>query len=476
MRHFTLLKETEGKAYQPDLAITELLNKIDELPLPPRHKTSSQLQAFFGMSMNNSVNGSANPSIIDGNIPRSSQQLPDQLMQLDDHAEQRASLHRNLQMKLREMTMVLDEKNMVLSTANETLSRQLGRLDTTMPYVEAEISEEARLGSNTHWALPHMKDLRRSVGNGTERSRRDIQAAANLAAAAAAMHDNDVAASRSEARREAMLAKRGHRNHNLDSDFDERPVGRKIQSNKARKPQEERIDPRAPPQPHKRRRVEKPAAAAMERTVSTATNGRAAPASRDAPREALVVEAKKKRAAPTASAPRKRHIHYRFCPAQLLTRSTGPRQIHRLLHPLLQGLHLVLQRFATTAPPIPALAAINEQRGRPGSSQSQSKVVTEAVEVKNTPAGASNPRTTASRPNGGESNVDQNGDVGMANTVKEASKASEALKREETEPVDEAKEEAEAPPSGAAAATQRSRGGSRASKPGTPHAGHQQQD
>lgn len=312
IRHLTMLRETEGKAYPHEQAIDELVDAINDLPAPPR-ATQPQTQAFLNFSLGNSVNVSANVSVIDGNTSRpltaTDEQLPSSQTALDEPAEKRRHLFYQLRTQLQQMIHVLDEKNHVLTTANDTLARQLSRLDGTIPHIETEISEEARLGSNTHWALPHMKELRKAAAPPqVERSRRDVQAANNLAAAAAAVHEGDIAATRSEARREAMLAKRT-RHNNVDSDFDDRTTAKKTQSYKVRKVQEVAVESAktagagGAPQSHKRRRIEKVAAPALERSAS-ALNGRLA-AGRDlaSPRETPAVEVAKKRAAKPLLAP-----------------------------------------------------------------------------------------------------------------------------------------------------------------------------
>lgn len=302
MRQFTLLKETEGKAYQPDQSISDLLDAFNSLPPAPHQRIDQPPNAFLGLSMNNSTSGSANASVVDGAVPAATHLIPDS-MQLDGYAEQRALIYREMQVKLREMTLVLDEKNMVLATANETVNRQLERLDSAMPFIEGEISEEARLGSTTHWALPHMKDVRRANGVAPERARRDAHNVSNLANAAAAI-EHDAAASRSEARREAIAAKRS-RNHHVDSDFDtERPAAKKVHTTKSKKLQDERMDSRgvAPPA-QKRRRADKPTGVAMERTASTATNGRSVP-TREGP--GAPEPSRKKKALPTQPMSKKR--------------------------------------------------------------------------------------------------------------------------------------------------------------------------
>lgn len=285
MQHLTLLRETEGKAYAPEQAISQLVNTIAKLPPPPKHQSTAHTQAYMGFSLNNSVNGSANGSMIDGHLPQSRPTTADtHVFQYtpDAYTEIRRTAFFHLREKLKEAIGILDEKNMVLTTANETLAKQLSRLENTLPHVEQEISEEARLGSNTHWALPHMKEQRKPTGTANERSRREIQAANNLAAAAAAVAESDLPPTRSETRREAMQAKR--KAQNVDSDFDDRPGSKKQASTKVRRMQDTAAAAEsrgttagaAPTQVNKRRRVDKPAAPAMERSASGMGGSKAA--------------------------------------------------------------------------------------------------------------------------------------------------------------------------------------------------------
>ena len=302
-KHFTILKETEGKLYQPDQAVNDIVNSINKLPDPPRMSTLRRNQAYMHLSVADSISGSATGSVVNRMTPRRllsasdvENQPPNVVMPLQDHEAQREELFVQLITKLKEMAAILDEKNMILSASNDTLNRQLMRFDSVMPHVENEISEETRLGSNTHWALPHMKDLRRTNGVTSDRGRRDVTNVNNLAAAAAAVHEGEIAATRSEARREAMLAKRG-RARDPDSDADERPHARKHVASKARKVPEITVDAKstASSQPAKRRRVEK--LVAGERAMGAALSGRLAPA-RASPRGSPAPDGNRKKAKP----------------------------------------------------------------------------------------------------------------------------------------------------------------------------------
>ena len=317
----TMLNETEGKAYQHDRAVSAIFDSIDKLPKPPQQPSIERSQAFLYLSIANSTAASLSGSAVDGIIPQRPQSLLTAGSQssdpntVDEQAHERQEMFRRLRDHLIHLTSILDEKNMVLSAANDTLSRQVARLESSFPYIENEVSEEARLGSNTHWALPHMKEMRRANGGVTERPKRDIQAANNLAAAAAQFHERDIAiaATRSEARREAMLAKRNRAPHNLDSDVEDRTVLRKAAvTGKVRKAAENLTDARASAvgsggPSHKKRRVEKATVVPGERAMGAALNGRLG-TGRASPRDTPLLEASKKKNKPLPAnvAPKKK--------------------------------------------------------------------------------------------------------------------------------------------------------------------------
>jgi len=200
--------------------------------------------------------------------------------------------------------MTADEKNHVISNANDELNRQVTRLDTVFPFIAGEISDESRLGSLTHWAYSNRNTATKTTTN--ERPRREVAASKELAEAEAF--------SRSEARREAVLARKHRRGH-ADSEFDDTRSGsRKGHSSKARsgaatgEPAADNTVSGSTAAT-KRRKVERPtpaeSATPMERTASGAgsTAGRAG--SKDAQDPA-----KKRSRAPNSgtAAARKRYV------------------------------------------------------------------------------------------------------------------------------------------------------------------------
>lgn len=206
--------------------------------------------------------------------------------------------------------MTADEKNHVISNANEELDRQIVRLDTVFPYIAGEISEEARLGSLTHWAYSNKTAAKAAT---TERPRRE--AVVNRPDLTQAFEAE--AASRSELRREAVLARK-QRRVNVDADYEDSRTARKANSGKSRGDNATAEQSVAA----KRRRVDRPQAmdigAPMERSASGA-GGQRAP-NKDA--------AEKKRSrAPNASgaAARKKYVLFTATTLySLLTFVPGP--------------------------------------------------------------------------------------------------------------------------------------------------------
>ena len=191
--------------------------------------------------------------------------------------------------------MTADEKNHVLSNANEELDRQVVRLDTIFPYIAGEVSEEARLGSLTHWAY-YNKPAPKATAN--ERPRRE--AVSHRQDLSHALQDPEVA-TRSELRREAVSA-RNKRRGNVDADYEDSRGARKTATVKSRG------ENAGTEQGAKRRKVERPPAleaTPMERTASGATSQRGA--NKDG--------AEKKRRAPNAAttAARKKYVDSRTC-------------------------------------------------------------------------------------------------------------------------------------------------------------------
>ncbi|KAG6093049.1 hypothetical protein E4U30_004695 [Claviceps sp. LM220 group G6] len=198
VRHFTLLKEVDAKIFAPEEQLFKLVAETAKLPAPNTTQRVASNQAH-PLSAGDDTAASAAPTIDvfdPSNIPR-------------------RQLFRQTAVKIQEMLVSLEEKNHVLCTANEALQRQLARVEDVWPYLENEFSDEAKWGSNTHWAYPE----NRSSGkvSQTERMRRDGAAAISAAAQALA----EEAAARSDARKQAVQARKNLKTQHHDSDADD---------------------------------------------------------------------------------------------------------------------------------------------------------------------------------------------------------------------------------------------------------------
>ncbi|KAJ6129752.1 Zinc finger PHD-finger [Penicillium capsulatum] len=242
-RHNSLLKEVDAKAWALEENLLQLLQLSSEshpVPHPPH------------------------PAPIVGGMVRE-----DVLPQPSESPESkdRRLLFDRVRQSLSDLMMTADEKNHVISNANEELDRQVIRLDTVFPYIAGEISEEARLGSLTHWAYSNKTAAKAAT---TERPRRE--AVVNRPDLTQAFEAE--AASRSEARREAVLARK-QRRANVDADYEDSRSARKTNSGKSRADNATAEQSAAA----KRRRVDRPQAmdigTSMERSASGAGSQRA---------------------------------------------------------------------------------------------------------------------------------------------------------------------------------------------------------
>ncbi|RDL41129.1 Chromatin modification-related protein [Venustampulla echinocandica] len=298
MRHFTLLKEVDAKIFAPEDDLGKLVDAALNAP-PPERRPPPEIQNNTGpKSIPMSAQGSASGSIVNGH-PASVTSVPDADVYntasaaYDPANIPRRQLFQHCAYTMQNMLVSLDEKNHVISTAAEALNKQLARIDDCFPHVELEISEEARYGSTTHWAYPENRISKLGPSNG---SRKDVAPANNSSGAQQLTED---ALAKSDARKQALLAKKSHKHHHAESDFDDHHDSRPKDQKKVHGNSKIRKAADASPSvglgitngsglngnPPKRRKVEKgpSGGVVMERAVSgvsgsngTATKGKAA--------------------------------------------------------------------------------------------------------------------------------------------------------------------------------------------------------
>lgn len=377
IRQFTLLKEVDAKACGPEETLAQLTDLALRTPIPS-HKQAASTTEKAGESTDITTTGIGVSATADNASSSHNEHGEEYGDNGRAHAVDEASdttrrhIFLNLRYVVSEMLMTLDDKNRAYSTANEALEKQDLRMSGSYPYIDNEVSEEARLGSLRHWAYNDKSGGKANGASGpTDRARRDLVAANSLAAAAAAM--NEDTATR-ENRREALQSKRSRKQQHADSDFDEDHLGRhrdgqstpahqpaKKSHAKVRKP----VDAGATGTglgitsgqtvvgnpPNKRRKTEKATngdsagGVAMERSVSSALGNHATGGKGKAgsPRETPAAEGGRKRArggggsgnnaAAAATVVRKRYGHHcKYTPisgilstdATLITGTTTP--------------------------------------------------------------------------------------------------------------------------------------------------------
>lgn len=322
VRHFTLLKEVDAKIFQPEEKLFQLvgdaLQSHPPEPQPANDTSSSIAPASAPMSAQNSMNGSLPGAPSNDPNYNTAIYAPENIP--------RRQLFRETAFKIQEMLVSLEEKNHVISTANEALSKHLARIDNVWPHLENEFSDEAKWGSNTHWAYP---ENRISRANATERSRRDGASAITAAAQQLA----EEAAARTEARKQAVAAKKKqHQDSDADAEHEKKgEATKKTGSGKSRKAAETNTpvglgittETNGNPPPKKRRvdkdkdKVNASGGQPMERALSGVfgnTNNSTSKVKTSSPRTTPAPEAgasKKRKALPTVNGgaqPKKRLV------------------------------------------------------------------------------------------------------------------------------------------------------------------------
>lgn len=212
IRQYTGIKEADGKLWKNKDTLEQLITQAMKLPKTYRkaHKSVDAQEIPTGnghtISQADRLPATHQSSFLT-NI-QSSVGSPDH----------RRLLLANIKKTVNDMLNPLDEKVLFIQNAVGRLEHELSRCEESYPYIANEVSEEARLGSMTHWALVDRTTDKKSTIEGGRTRLATTNIAANL--------DLDAPAGRSEARREAVAARK-QRNQQLDSDFDDVRVGAK---------------------------------------------------------------------------------------------------------------------------------------------------------------------------------------------------------------------------------------------------------
>ncbi|GAP85690.1 putative p33ing1b protein [Rosellinia necatrix] len=315
VRHFTLLKEVDAKIFAPEETLFQFVDAALKSSPPEPRSTRDGSSSVAPTSTPMSAQNSSTDHALGGHRAPGSLNESHASTVFDLSSVPRRNLFLHTAFKIQEMLVSLEEKNHVISTANDALSKQLARINDVWPHLENEFSDEAKWGSTSHWAYPENRINR---ANQAERSRRD--GAAFITAAAQHLQVEEAAA-RSDARKQALMAKKGLKNQHHDSDADDHENKQKAEppkkaqgASKARKGAE----PATPVglgittsangnPPSKRRKVENNnktvnGGQPMERAMSSVYGGNAPKPRAASPRATPAPEpTKKRKALPTAN-------------------------------------------------------------------------------------------------------------------------------------------------------------------------------
>ena len=321
IRHSSMLREVDATIFRSEAVIEQLVAAARNITNLPR-KTATTSYNTSDVRYHSQLPGLSAGSLADPEHRNPEDNPSSPGSQVDDTQFDisRRKLFYSLRMGVGEILTNVDEKNHVLNTANDGLDRLLGRCNSSYVHIEDEVSEEARLGSRTHWAYTSKATEKKGTTAG-ERTRRDAAAANGYTGPVAVIHERDVTL-RSEARREAIAARK-YRNHHIDSDFDDTRTATQSHTKKTSGPAKGRKVAESHPSnglgitngassvpagSSKRRKVEKPATAlvglGLERSMSTVfgntgANGRGRAAS---PGQVSALEGTRKRARGTGAA------------------------------------------------------------------------------------------------------------------------------------------------------------------------------
>ncbi|KAM7211839.1 hypothetical protein V8F06_012783, partial [Rhypophila decipiens] len=313
VRHFTLLKEVDAKIFTPEAALFQYVDEALKLtsPEPTRWSNDDAGSAAAASTPSSARNNGAGfgsnathaqaPSGSDSGNPS-----------IYDSANLSRRNMLQAAMVMKEMLVSMEEKNHVITTANEALQKQLSRIEDIWPHLEGEFSEEAKWGSDTHWAYVENRASKATQAQ-TERSRRD--GAAALSAAAQQLAEE--AAARSSDRKQALAAKKNSKAQAAEAEPEGKPLETGKKGPGTGKSRKAPADPAAvglgitnpptsngTPAPKRRAKGTAPAAAA-DRAMSTVFGAAAPKPKTTSPRETPVPEpptaGKKRKALPTSS-------------------------------------------------------------------------------------------------------------------------------------------------------------------------------
>lgn len=207
IRHFTLLREVDAKAYGPEATLRSLISAAQALPAPedpyefdPALETMKQLDDL--QRRRDELTNAAEAMLLHELEAAQAAEVTTGSKTILGHPETRRARCLQIRTQISEILVTLDEKIHVITTAYEALQKHLQRIDHAYSFVQHEIPDLYRLGSTEHWAYkePIKKGTAAAQARAAERERREAEDRHN-----AQQREIETLNTRSETRREALL-------------------------------------------------------------------------------------------------------------------------------------------------------------------------------------------------------------------------------------------------------------------------------
>lgn len=206
IRHFTLLREVDAKAYGPEASLRALIDAAQSLPAPddayefdPALETMKKLDEL--QRRRDDLVLGAEIRLLHELEATQAAEIASGAKMILGYPETRRARCLQIRTQISEILVTLDEKIHVITTAHEALQKHLQRIDHAYSYVQHEIPDLYRLGSTEHWAYkePMKKGTAAAQARAAERAQREAEERHN------AQQREDLSNTRTETRREALL-------------------------------------------------------------------------------------------------------------------------------------------------------------------------------------------------------------------------------------------------------------------------------
>lgn len=226
IRHFTLLREVDAKAYGPEAGLRALIDAAQSLPAPddayeydPALETMKKLDEL--QRRRDDLVLAAEMGLLHELEAIQAIEIASGAKTILGHPETRRARCLQIRTQISEILVTLDEKIHVITTAYEALQKHLQRIDHAYSYVQHEVPDLYRLGSTEHWAYkePVKKGTAAAQARAAERAQREAAEERHNAQ----QREIETSNTRTETRREALLRQKAAAQAAAVNDEDDQP-------------------------------------------------------------------------------------------------------------------------------------------------------------------------------------------------------------------------------------------------------------